>query len=150
QLSLMNSLYGQRIKSLRLVQGFEYHTKHYRGRRLFNYEELLAPWYENGSVGFAAVPFSGVRDVDPLEGLLSAIGVDLSDETLVREEEEVNTSLGPVGIEAVRLLGAYLRGLFSDFDSEEIAAKKLYRLSSARAQRNGWCDESYWGWTPET
>jgi hypothetical protein len=150
QLSLMNSLYGQRVKSLRMVHTFDYHTKHYRGRRLFNYQELLAPWYENGVVQFQAVPFTGSRDVDPLESLLAVAGVDLTGQTLIHEKEEVNTSLGPVGIEAARLLGGYLRGLFPDFDSEEIASKKLYRLSSSRAQHSGWCDESYWGWTPET
>jgi hypothetical protein len=150
QLSLINSLYGQRVKSLRFVQTFDYHTKHYRGRRLFNYRELLAPWYENGSVGFAAVPFTGSRDVDPLVALLDVAGIDLGGAELVHEKEEVNSSLGPVGIEAARLLGSYLRGLFPDFDSEELASKKLYRLSSSRAQHNGWCDESFWGWTPET
>jgi hypothetical protein len=150
QLSLMNSLYGQRVKSLRMVQTFDYHTRVYRGRRLFNYQELLSPWYTSGLIDFAAVPFTGDRDVDPLRGLLDVADVDLGDQHLSHEKEDVNSSLGPVGIEAARLLGSYLRGLFTDFDSEELAAKRLYRLSSSRAQQNGWCDESYWGWTPRT
>jgi hypothetical protein len=150
QLSLMNSLYGQRIKSLRMVQSFDYHTNYYRGRRFFNYQELLAPWYEGGSVSFVAVPFTGSRDVDPLAELLRVAGVDTAGHPLLQEKDDVNTSLGPVGIEAARLLGSYLRGVFPDFDSEEIPAKKLYRLSSSRARANGWCDESFWGWTPET
>lgn len=150
QLSLMNSLYGQRVKSLRMTQTFDYHTQYYRGRRFFDYEALLSPWYENGRVGFEAVRFTGSRDVDPLAQLLGVAGVDTTGCTLVQEKEDVNTSLGPVGIEAARLLGSFLRGMFPDFDSEEIASKRLYRQSSSRARANGWCDESFWGWTPKT
>ncbi len=150
QLSLMNSLYGQRVKSLRMVESFDYHTEHFRSRRLFDYEALLKPWYADESVGFDAVPFTGSRDVDPLEELLRAAGLDLGGRVLVHEADDVNSSLGPVGIEAARLLGSYLRGVFPDFDSEEMAAKKLYRVSSSRARSNGWCDESFWGWTPQT
>lgn len=150
QLSLMNSLYGQRVKSLRMVEGFDYHTDNYRSRRLFDYEALLKPWYTDDSLRFEAVPFTGSRDVDPLAELLAAAGIDLGDAVLEHESDDVNSSLGPVGIEAARLLGSYLRGMFPDFDSEEMAAKKLYRLSSSRAQSNGWCDESFWGWTTST
>ncbi len=149
QLSLMNSLYGQRVKSFRMVESFDYHTTNYRSRRLFDYEALLKPWYRKDALRFAAVPFTGGREVDPLNELLQAAGVPARADTMVNEENDVNSSLGPVGIEAARLLGAYLRGMFSDFDSEEMAAKKLYRISSSRAQSSGWCDESYWGWTPE-
>jgi hypothetical protein len=150
QLSLMNSLYGQRVKSFRMVESFDFHTTNYRGRRLFDYEALLKPWYTNDELGFAAVPFTGSRDVDPLTELLKVAGVEAKADALVSEEDDVNSSLGPVGIEAARLLGCYLRGMFDDFDSEEMASKKLYRVSSARAQSHGWCDESYWGWTPDT
>lgn len=150
QLSLMNSLYGQRVKSFRMVETFDYHTTNYRSRRLFDYEALLKPWYQDAALAFAALPFTGSRDVDPLTQLLAVAGVQAEAEALVSEEDDVNSSLGPVGIEAARLLGAFLRGSFDDFDSEEMAAKKLYRVSSSRAQTNGWCDESYWGWTPES
>lgn len=150
QLSLMNSLYGQRVKSLRMVESFDYHTDNRRSRRLFDYEALLKPWYTDASVNFQGVPFAGDRDVDPLEELLRAAGIDLGGRVLTHEADDVNSSLGPVGIEAARLLGSYLRGVFPDFDSEELAAKRLYRLSSSRAQTNGWCDESFWGWTPKT
>jgi hypothetical protein len=150
QLSLMNSLYGQRVKSFRLVESFDFHTRKYRGRRLFDYEALLRPWYTNDSLGFVALPFTGSRDVDPLAELLRIAGVEDDIEAPEPDNDDVNASLGPVGIEAARLLGCYLRGRFPDFDSEELAAKRLYRASSARAQTNGWCDESYWGWTPVT
>lgn len=146
QLSLMNSLYGQRVKSFRLVESFGFHTLKYRGRRLFDHEALLKPWYTNDDLGLVALPFTGSREVDPLVELLRLAGVQAKPDALVSEEDDVNSSLGPVGIEAARLLGCYLRGMFQDFDSEELAAKKLYRVSSARAQTNGWCDESYWGW----
>jgi len=148
QLSLLNSLYGQRIKSFRLLYTFERHTAIYRERRLFDYEALLKPWYANDALNFTALPFSGERDVDPLQQLLTFAGIESFPHALADEDDDVNSSLGPVGIEAARLLGCYLRGLFEDFDPEEMAAKRLYRISSARAQRNGWCDESFWGWTP--
>lgn len=150
QLSLMNSLYGQRVKSLRMVESFDYHTENFRSRRLFDYEALLKPWYDDDAVDFAAVPFTGNRDVDPLAELLKSAGIDVGGAELQHQAEDVNSSLGPIGIEAARLLGSYLRGLFPDFDYEESAAKKLYRVSSSRAQSNGWCDESFWGWTPES
>lgn len=150
QLSLLNSLYGQRIKSFKMVHTFDRHTAIYRGRRLFNYETLLKPWYTNDALHFTALPFTGSRDVDPLEQLLKIAGVHAKPAAPVNEEDDVNSSLGPVGIEAARLLGTYLRGLFPDFDPDELAAKKLYRLSSSRAASNGWCDESFWGWTRES
>jgi hypothetical protein len=150
QLSLINSLYGQRVKSFRVVEDFDTHARRYRGRRLFDYVELLRPWYANDAVRFVALPFTGSRDVDPLAELLRVARVEDRADALVSETDDVNASLGPVGIEAARLLGCFLRGKFPDFDSEELAAKKLYRISSSRAQSNGWCDESYWGWTPRT
>lgn len=150
QLSLMNSLYGQRVKSLRMVESFDYHTDNFRSRRLFDYEALLKPWYTDGAVRLEAVPFTGSRDVDPLAELLHVAGIDIGEGVLEHEADDVNSSLGPVGIEAARLLGSYLRGVYPDFDSEEMAAKRLYRLSSSRAQSNGWCDESFWGWTAQT
>lgn len=150
QLSMMNSLYGQRVKSLKTVQSFDFHMKVYRGRRLFDFEALLEPWYTNEALGFEALPFTGSRDVDPLEELLHVAGLDLEGHPLVQDKDDVNASLGPIGIEAARLLGSYLRGTFPDFDFDEPASKKLYRLSSSRAQSSGWCDESFWGWTPAT
>lgn len=150
QLSLFNSLYGQRVKSLRTTETFDGHTQMRRSRRLFNYEALLQPWFTDDSIGFEAVPFTGERDVDPFQALLHVAGLDLPDETFQHDEDEINASLGPVGMEAARLLAAYLRGTFADFDFEEAAAKKLYRLASHRAQENGWCDEPFWGWTAET
>lgn len=147
QLSLMNSLYGQRIKSLRMVENFAYHSVVYP---TFNYETLLRPWYTSAKLDFIAVPFTGSRDVDPLRALLDAAGVDLEGAALVHDKDDVNASLGPVGIEAARLLGSYLRGIYPDFNADEDAAKKLYRASSSRAQKNGWCDVPFWGWTPAT
>jgi hypothetical protein len=133
-----------------MVEGFDFHTRKYRARRLFDYEALLRPWYADKALQFVALPFTGSRDVDPLAELLRVAGVVDKAEALISETDDVNASLGPVGIEAARLLGTYLRGTFPDFDSEELAAKKLYRISSSRAQGHGWCDESYWGWTPHT
>lgn len=150
QLSLMNSLYGQRVKSLRVVHDFDVHTETYRDRRLFDYEALLKPWYTNDAVQLTAVPFTGDRTIDPLAALLDVADVDVGDAPLIAEKDDVNLSLGPTGIEAARLLGAFLRGTYDDFDSEEMASKRLYRHSSSRAQSNGWCDESFWGWTPTT
>jgi hypothetical protein len=133
-----------------MVHTFDRHTAIYRGRRLFDYEALLKPWYTSDFLNFKALPFTGSRDVDPLQQLLQIAGVGAKPDALVSEEDDVNSSLGPVGIEAARLLGGYLRGMFVDFDPEELASKKLYRLSSSRAHSNGWCDESFWGWTRES
>jgi hypothetical protein len=150
QLSLLNSLYGQRVKSLRMTLSFDDHTAVYRGRRLFDYEQLLGPWVTDEDVRLVALPFTESRDADPLVSLLAAADVDVPAGDFEHEREDVNPSLGPIGIEAARLLTSYLRGRFLGFDSEGQAAKRLYRMSSQRAHAQGWCDESFWGWTPVT
>lgn len=150
QLSLLNSLYGQRVKSLRAIDAFAPHASSHLGSVLNDFPRLLSAWYQSDDIDFVAVPFTGSRDVDPLAELLRVSGVEVDSSLLVAKRDDVNRSLGPVGIEAARLLGAMLRGLYPDFDPEEPAAKRLYRRSSLRASKYGWCDEPFWGWTPET
>ncbi len=91
QLSLLNSLYGQRIKSFKMVHTFDRHTQIYRGRRLFDYEELLRPWYADDSLEFKAVPFTGSHDVDPLQQLLQIADIDAVPGTLLVSEEKRTT-----------------------------------------------------------
>lgn len=148
QLSLLNSLYGQRVKSLRTRDTFEQHTRVHRGRKLLSYPSLLLPWHRSDAARLVAVPFTGDRGEDPLRTLMAAAGLPLDTDVELRHEvDDVNASLGPVGLEAARLLSCFLTGTYEDFDPEEPAAKKLYRLSSSRARANGWCDEPFWGWT---
>ena len=33
--------------------------------------------------------------------------------------------------------------------SRENAARKLHRIAASRARDAGWCEDKYWGWTPE-
>lgn len=151
QLSLLNSLYGQRVKSLKYRETFDEHTRVHRGRKLLSYPTLLLPWERSPDVSLVALPFTGDRSEDPLRTLLAAAGITLSPGVeLVHEADDVNASLGPVGLEAARLLACFMAGSYADFDPEEPAAKRLYRLSSTRARAAGWCDEAYWGWTPAT
>jgi hypothetical protein len=151
QLALLNSLYGQRVKSLKFRLTFDEHTRVYRGRKLLSYSSLLFPWHRSALADLVALPFTGDRSEDPMRTLLSAAGIELpGDAELVHTSDDANASLGPVGLEAARLLACFLEGTFGDFDAEEPAAKRLYRLSSSRARAAGWCDEPFWGWTPQT
>lgn len=151
QLSQLNSLYGQKAKMLNTgMKSFEHHTRRSIKTGLFDLDQCFSPWYHNKQTEFVAIPFSELRTEDPLRAVLRAGRIELSDEEeLVTGDDTVNASLGPVGVEAAKLLTRYLQGIDPEFTHKSDHARKLYRLASTMARRNGWCDTGFWGWTPE-
>jgi len=67
----------------------------------------------------------------------------------VMSSDSTNVSLVPVGVEILRLLGAYLRVFDPDFDPKGDAAMDTYRIAAKRARNNGWANEKHWGWDRE-
>ncbi|MGI8577587.1 MAG: hypothetical protein ACR2KG_06640 [Nocardioidaceae bacterium] len=150
QLSQINSLYGQKVKMLNTgMKSFEVYARRAIKTGLFDLNECFRPWYRTKQADFVAIPFTELRTEDPIRAVLSAGRIELSDEELVTGDDPVNASLGPIGIEAAKLLTKYLQGIDPEFSYKSDHARKLYRLASTMARRNGWCETGFWGWTPE-
>lgn len=149
QLALINSSYAQAVKMFSSVGRFEDYAARAIDRKWFDFDAAFSPWYHVSGLRFVVVPFSEFRETDPLVALLAAADVEVPIDRLTTIDGELNTSLGPVGMEAARLLGRYLRGKHSNFSRREFAARKLYRVAAGHARDAGWCQDKFWGWTPE-
>lgn len=149
QLSLLNDLYGHGVKTFRLTCDFDSYVDQRVDDRLADLSQLRA-WYDDGPVRFVAVPWNPADGQDAFAALLAAAGIDIETGLLASPPETYGEDLGPVGIEAIRLLGAYLRGRLPDFRPGEPAARKLRRRASTTALAHGWCAEDFWGWTPRS
>jgi hypothetical protein len=149
QLSSLNSLYTQSIKSFRTTQNFNPFVVRALASGHFDFHRCFRTWYEHDALTFVAVPFSTLIAQDPLVSFLSIAGVDVPTEQLTLQEVPSNVSPGPIAVEAVKLLGVYLQAVDRKFVSTGNRGRRLYRLAAARARQNGWCEEKYWGWTPE-
>ena len=148
QLGLLNSLYCHRVKSFQVTCDFDTYLDESADVRLYDLAEAFRPWYDAGAVGFVAVPWDEQSTDDALAALLAACAIPMETSELVGAAGSDGDDLGPVGIEATRLLGAYLRGRFPDFRPGEPAARRLRRRAANAALAKGWCEEDFWGWTP--
>lgn len=149
QLSQINSLYAQAVKQFAPPQPFRDRALRALRDDRFNLEQCFSAWYTGDAFDFAAVPFTDLVDGEPLVNFLSGVGVEVPQESLSLQDKDANASLGPIGIEAVKLLGHHLRVLDPGFSPRSNAARELYRLASSRARNNEWCEEKFWGWQPE-
>lgn len=147
QLSLMNSRYNQRVKSLRYTDTFAAYVGNALQSGKFDLDRNFHPWYDSTSVDFVAVPFDELVSRDPFVSLLNAAKIVIP-EDLITIGKRTNESLGPTGLEVSRLLGAYLHVLDPEFDPKGDVALQTYRISVTRARKNGWAVEKYWGWDP--
>lgn len=146
QLSYLNSLYNQNIKSFRLVETFnDYATRILQTGQL-DLDNRFKSWYSSDTLTFMAVHFDTLTEGNVLQNFLKAAGIDIPRDRLTRPRDVSNESLGPIGVEACRLLGSYLRVLDPAFDYRTYETLKAYRVSARKARENGWCNESYWGW----
>jgi hypothetical protein len=148
QLSYLNSLYNQNIKSLRSTETFDAYIARVSNTDQTNLEKRFRPWYSSNDFDFVALPFEELVSGNVLHNFLAAAHIDLPVDMLETPRLVSNESLGPVGVEAARLLGGYLRILDPAFDHRSHAALKLYRAAARKARENGWCNESFWGWDP--
>ncbi len=147
QLGLLNSLYCNRVKTFEVTSDFDAYLEGSTDTRLYDLESF-APWYDGGAVPFVAVPWDPDGAADALAALLEAADISVDSNELRVPEETFGEDLGPVGIEATRLLGAHLRGRFPDFRYDEPAARRLRRRASTAALEKGWCGPEFWGWSP--
>lgn len=146
QLSLMNSSYEDKVKRFEEVGGFVPYVKRVLSSGEADLERNYLSWAESESAKFVAIPLPQLLEDKPLATFLRAARIDVPVDELVTMEEPANASLGPVGVEATRLLGRYLRAVNPKFDSSDMAARKLHRMAAAQARTAGWCDDPYWGW----
>jgi hypothetical protein len=149
QLSQLNSLYAQNVKSFRTTEPFKLAVRRALSSGKLNFDRIFQPWYTSKTLTFVPVPFESITATDPLVGLLGAAKIDVPADRLSLTPTGTNESLGPVGVEAARLLGGYLRGIDPEFTHKSDAAQKLYRVAARRARENGWCVDRFWGWDPE-
>ncbi|MDX6309992.1 MAG: hypothetical protein QOI06_3038 [Nocardioidaceae bacterium] len=149
QLSQLNSLYTQNVKSFRTTERFKPAVRKALSSGNLNFDRIFRPWYRSKMLTFVAVPFESLTAADPLLGLLGAAKIDVPADRLTTTRTGANESLGPVGVEAAKLLGGYLRGIDPEFTHKSGAAQKIYRLAAGRARENGWCADKFWGWDPQ-
>ncbi|MPY98293.1 MAG: hypothetical protein GEU97_09900 [Actinophytocola sp.] len=148
QLSLINSFYGQRVKMLGIQPTFPEFVEQTLADKLVDFDARFSPWYDVPGLTLRAVPFGGADAPEPLVGLLQAAGISTTPD-LDLHVDHVNPSLGPVGIEATRVLSRYLAGRFPDFNHHSLVGRKLHRIAGRGARQRGWCQNRYWGYDPE-
>lgn len=147
QLSMINDYYLGRVATWRISRRLDGSVGRLVDNDAFVHETLLRPWYDQRGVSYAALPTAAFDGGHPVTTVLSAAGVDV-DVELPRPVVPDLPKLGSTGVEANRLLATYLRAEIPGFkpDDDGVAAASLSGL--ARAQKLGWCDDSFWGWTP--
>lgn len=148
QLGLLNSLYCHRVKAFEVVSDFETYLDQSPDVALYDLAASFGPWCEAG-VRFVAVPWQLDGSGDATRALMEAGKIDLGPEELLRSPaaRAQDTDLGPIGIEAARLLGSALRDRFPDFRWSEVPARRLRRRATKAAVSNGWFGDAFWGWS---
>lgn len=148
QLSQINSFYAQQVKMLEDVDAFGPHVTGVLRRGEADLERHAGRWYQSAEFDFVAVPFSAVSDPNPLVAVLRAARVAVPSDELAVSPDPVNITLGPVAVEAIRLLRIYLHGLNRALSEDDPAVRRLHRVAARKAKDAGWCDDPYWGWPP--
>ncbi|MDX6298561.1 MAG: hypothetical protein QOI51_2418 [Nocardioidaceae bacterium] len=149
QLSQINSAYAQVVKMLLEVIDFDPLVVRLLELGEQDLEHQLGMWYRSADVDFVGVPWPDLSRPNPLVALLRAARIAVPEDELVIGPQIVNITLGPVAVEAFRLLRAYLARLDPTLTDEDPVIRRLHRVAARRANELGWCAESYWGWTPE-
>lgn len=148
QLSQINSFYAQQVKMLEDVGAFGPHVAAVLRRGDADLERHAGRWYRSPDIDLAAVPFTAISDPNPLVAVLRAARIDVPADELVVSTDAVNITLGPVAVEAIRLLRTYLHGLNRAISDDDPAVRRLHRVAARRTKELGWCDEPFWGWPP--
>lgn len=149
QLALLNSLYCQRVRSLEVTCDFDTYIAGSPDATLYDLAASFESWYTAGDIRFVAMPWDPRSDGDALPALLALGGIEMAPGTLLPGEAVKDVDLGPVAIEANRLLGSYLRGRFPDFRPGEPAARRLRRKVGTSTESWEWDVEEFWGWSPQ-
>lgn len=146
QLSLLNSLYGQRIKMFKLTEPFRPWTEENLYRTDLDLQ--FRRWYDHDRIKLRAVPFTGSGTDDPLAAMLAAGGIEVPAGRLRPATELTNPSLGPLGVEAFQVATRYLYGRFPRFKPTSMAGRKLHRWAGPQAIQRGWGEDRFWAFDP--
>jgi hypothetical protein len=148
QLGLLNNLYVQRVRSLQLTADFDDYLADTPDIVFCRLAEAFQPWHDDPDLQFVAMPWDDDRpDHEALPALLRLCEIDGAEE-LVAVDETLRDDLGAVGVEATRMLGAYLRGKFPNFSFAEPAARRVRRRAAALSDEYEWRSADFWGWDP--
>lgn len=148
QLSLLNGLYCQRVRALELTCDFNTYVADSPDSDVYALAESFASWYTDADIRFLSMTWDPCAGQDTLASLLDLAGIVVPLEALSPGEIE-SESIGPVSVEADRLLGSYLRGRFPEFRPGEPATRRLRRRTSVASRTNEWDHDVFWGWSPE-
>jgi hypothetical protein len=148
QLSQINSFYAQQVKMLEDVDAFVPQVTGVLRLGEADLERHTGRWYRSADFDFVAVPFSAISEPNPLVAVLRAARIEVPEDELVTSPDPVNITLGPVAVEAIRLLRVYLHGLNRSVSDDDPAVRRLHRIAARRAKEEGWCDDAFWGWPP--
>jgi hypothetical protein len=148
QLSQINSFYAQQVKMLEDVDAFVPHVTGVLRLGEADLERHAGRWYRSADFDFVAVPFPAISEPNPLVAVLRAARIEVPEDELVTSPDPVNITLGPIAVEAIRLLRVYLHGLNRSVSDDDPAVRRLHRIAARRAKDEGWCDDAFWGWPP--
>jgi hypothetical protein len=144
QLTLINEYYLHHVATWRTSARLENLVSKLFHNEVFVHERLLRPWYEEAAVRYLAIPHNEFAG-DPLQAVLQSVGVSWPADPgpIVGP-----VTLGPVGVEANRLLATYLRAEVPDFRPDARPVVAASRAGLSRVEKLGWCVDDFWGWTP--
>ncbi len=117
QLTMINSFYLHQVLTWRVSSRLEPFARRQRTNLQLRYDTLLEPWYDEGPGRYAPLPLTDLDVQHPVAAILRAAGATL-ERGLDVSDVSRPTRLGPVGVEANRLLGAYIRAVFSSLETE--------------------------------
>lgn len=146
QLSLINSYYNQAIKMLRPLASFEKFATNMVKSGQVDLVKNFESWYNSPKIKFKAVPFPEFQKNDAFVTFLRAAGINVPESDLPSRPGKSNVSLGPIGVEASRILARHIQKVFPDFSERD--REILHRHSAAYARKAGWSEDKYWGWEP--
>lgn len=147
QLTLINDFYVSQVSAWRISRRLEGALPRLLESDLFAHERLLQPWYEDSAVRYAAIPLAELTAGRPIGAVLGSVGVEVDESIVLPPPGDPPARLGPIGVEANRLLSTYLRAEIRGFTADEHGVAAASRAGLARAARLGWCADPFWGWT---
>jgi hypothetical protein len=147
QLSSLNSMYAQQVKIFEAMPDFSEFARGALARGELDVDALLRRWDKDG-IDLVAIPFSDLASTDPFAAFVEAAGLEVPAGELELRAEPVNITLGPIAVEAMRLLRSYLVALDPGATDDDDAVRRLHRKAAQAASAAGWCTEPFWGWPP--
>lgn len=148
QLTLMNEAYLALVGAWRTTARLTDLLPQMLESGLFDHQSMLGPWLDEMRLSFTAVRRDALRRADPIGELLGAAGVAVTGPTGSAQATE--PPLGPIAVEANRLLTGYLRASLPGLTPADPSVVELVAGVAERALRNGWSDVAFWGFDPRT